>query len=54
MIVQPVFSNVVLIRKKDNTYRFCVDYRSMNEVTVRDAYPLPRIDECLDSLSGMK
>lgn len=46
----PCFSNVVLIRKKDNTYRFCVDYRSMNEVTVRDAYPLPRIDECLDSL----
>lgn len=35
-------------------YRSCVDYRSMNEVTVRDAYPLPRIDECLDSLSGMK
>lgn len=50
----PCFSNVVLIRKKDNTYRFCVDYRLMNEVTVRDAYPLPRIDECLDSLSGMK
>lgn len=50
----PCCSNVVLIRKKDNTYRFCVDYRSMNEVTVRDAYPLPRINECLDSLSGMK
>lgn len=50
----PWCSNVVLVRKKDNTYRFCVDYRSLNEVTVRDAYPLPRIDECLDSLSGMK
>lgn len=50
MIVQPM----LLIRKKDSTYRFCVDYRSMNEDTVRDAYPIPRIDESPDSLSGMK
>ena len=50
----PWSSNIVLVRKKDDTYRFCVDYRQLNDVTVKDAYPLPRIDECLDSLSGMK
>lgn len=50
----PWCSNAVLVRKKDHTYRFCVDYRSLNEVTVRDAYPLPRIDECLDSLCGIQ
>ena len=45
-------SPVVLITKKDGTIRFCVDYRKLNEVTIKDAYPLPRIDECLDALSG--
>lgn len=42
----------VLIRKKDGTMRFCVDFRKLNEVTVKDSYPLPRIDDVLDSLSG--
>lgn len=39
-------------RKKNGKVRFCVDYRSLNDVTVKDAYPLPRVDECLDSLAG--
>ena len=40
-----------MVRKSDGTLRFCVDYRQLNERTVRDAYPLPRIDVCLDALA---
>ena len=45
---------VVLVRKKDGTLRLCVDYRKLNEKTVRDAYPLPRSEEALDCLHGAK
>ena len=48
----PWASPVVLVKKKDGTYRFCVDYRKVNSVTVKDSYPLPRIDDTLDSLAG--
>ena len=50
----PWAAPIVLVTKKDGGVRFCVDYRKLNEVTVKDAYPLPRVDECLDSLSGCK
>ena len=48
----PWSSPVILVKKKDGTIRFCVDYRKVNGVTVKDSYPLPRIEDCLDALSG--
>ena len=48
----PWSSGIVMVTKKDGTKRFCVDYRRVNDVTVKDAYPLPRIDQSLDQLSG--
>ena len=50
----PWASPIVLVSKKDGTTRFCVDYRMLNDVTVKDGYPLPRVDECLDALAGAK
>ena len=48
----PWASPVVLVKKKDGTVRFCVDYRHLNEATIKDAYPLPRIEDNLDALQG--
>jgi Reverse transcriptase (RNA-dependent DNA polymerase) len=42
------------VKKKDGSMRFCIDYRQLNDKTVKDSYPLPRIDDCLDSLNGSK
>ena len=49
----PLAANV-LVDKKDGTKCFCVDYRKLYAVTVKDAYPVPRIDETFDALSGAK
>ena len=48
----PWSSPIVLVQKRDGSWRFCIDFRRVNAVTHKDAYPLPRIDSTLDSLSG--
>jgi transposase InsO family protein len=55
-VIQPSASEwasaPVLVRKKDGSLRYCIDYRTLNDRTVKDAFPLPLIEECLDSLRG--
>ena len=47
-------SPVCMVRKKDGSYRYCVDYRRMNSVTIEDAFPVPDVKDALDSLRGAK
>ena len=54
--IRPSFSPwgapILFVKKKDGTMRLCIDYREINKVTIKNKYPLPRIDELLDQLQG--
>ena len=45
---------VIFVNKKDGSMRLCIDYRELNKVTIRNKYPLPRIDDLFDQLQGAK
>jgi hypothetical protein len=50
--VSPWGAPVLFVKKKDGSMRLCIDYRELNRVTIRNKYPLPRIDDLFDQLKG--
>lgn len=52
--VSPCGAPVLFVKRKDGTPRMCIDYRQLNHVTIKNKYPLPRIDQLFDQLQGAK
>ena len=50
--VSPWGAPVLFVKKKDGTLRLCIDYRQLNKLTIKNKYPLPRIDDLFDQLKG--
>jgi hypothetical protein len=52
--VSPFASPVLLVKKKDDTWRFCVEYRKLNDLTMKNRFPMPLVEEILEELAGTK
>ena len=48
----PWGAQVLFVKKKDGSFQMCIDYRQLNKVTIKNKYPLPRIDDLFDQLQG--
>jgi hypothetical protein len=54
LILSPWGAPVLFVKKKDGTLRLCIDYRQLNKMTIKNKYPLPRINDLFDQVGGAK
>ena len=53
-VIEPSSTHTLLVKKKDDICHFCVDYRCLNDITRKDSYLLPRIDDAVDYIAGYR